>query len=440
MRTEEIEFSRINRAVYNPREDLKPGDQAWKDIEASLDEFGQVESLVWNKRTGNLVGGHQRMTILEHKGKDRAFFSVVDLDLAAEKKLNVILNKVGGRWDNRKLAHVLEELTLARIDISTLGLTKVELADLLERNKPKARRDPDAPAPAKPVAPIAKPGNLFELKSCDRVHRLLCGEGDEPDDVRRLMDGHLARLIFTDPPYGVEYNNAQRGDGRRPLGEINNDKLKGHGLREFLTRAFQLAHAHSLATAALYTFHAYATQMDFELALISAGWRTKQQLIWRKHFALSRSHYHWAHEPIFYCAKDGQNCEWFGPRSHTTVHDTSEQEFEGMKKDELLRILLDVKRTLTVWDEARDKGSSYVHPTQKPIGLARRAINNNTIPGEAILDLFGGSGSTMIAAELAQRVSFTMENDPGYIDVMVRRFLETFEGATATRDGQPYSL
>lgn len=440
MNIELIDFASVNPAAYNPRVRLTQNDPEYQSIKASLDEFGLVQPLVFNRKTKNLVGGHQRMWIMQDCGRTQAHMVVVDLPLEKEKRLNVALNGITGKWDRPMLGTVLAELQAAQQNIHNLGFTTVDLNALLKQGRPKPKRDPNQ-APAKPLNPITKPGDIYTLAVNGATHhRLQCGDSSQAEAVANLCDGHRARMIFTDPPYGVTYDNSQRGDGRRSLGAVMNDELRGQSLTDFLTRVFTAAFAVSREDAALYTFHASVTVGAFKTALEASGWREKQALVWRKHFALSRSDYHWAHEPFLYFAKAGQDCHWFGPRTETTILDTAEEEFDKLSKDEMKAVLKGLREALTVWDVARDTGANYVHPTQKPVELACRAIRNSTMPAEVVVDLFGGSGSTMIAAEMEGRAAFLQELDPGYCDVIVRRFLETFEGATATRNTEPYAL
>lgn len=438
MTTQELEFSRVNLAAYNPRVELQPADQEWKDIEASLDEFGQVVGLVWNQRTGNLVGGHQRIRIMRHRGRDTAHFTVVDLDLEAEKRLNLVLNRVTGRWDNQKLNAMLGDLRTAGLSLERLGFTQLELQKVLGARPKKTATDPDGQSPGRPAIPRSKTGDVYEFQGeSGLTHRLLCGDARERHDLAVLMGPHQARLIFTDPPYNVGYDNSTRGDGRRPLGTISNDATTPANFQALLTAAFGNATAVALPNACLYTFLASATHIDFELSLRAAGWRVKQQLIWAKHFALSRADYHYAHEPLMYAARPELNCQWFGARSETTLWDTSPGDLRKMSKDRLLELLLEVRETASVWHEARDPGGDYEHPTQKPTGLVRKALVNSSLPREGVLDMFAGSGSTMIGAELEDRQAFLLELDPGNCDVIAKRWGAVFPETTVTLNGEP---
>lgn len=434
-----VPVARLNPAPYNPRKKLRRGDPEYDDIANSLREFGLVQNLVWNERTGTLVGGHQRLTVAVNEFRVTEMpCVVVDLDEAAEKRLNMMLNRIGqGLWDMGKLAELVQGLNADAVDVYGLGFTAAEIEDLLGTKPKEAKRDPDAEV-VPPSKPKSRPGDLFQFVSADGMptHWLLCGDSTDPKDVDRLMNGHRARILFTDPPYGVDYDNSQRGDGRKARGKIDNDALKTTTLVDFLTAAFRNAHAHTMPECAAYVFLASKCHIEFETALRAAGWEVRQQLVWAKHLALSRADYHWAHEPALYAAKAGSTTPWFGDRCQTTLFADDRPPFATMKKDELVALLESMTGAATVWDEKRDPSSQYIHPTQKPVSLARRAMKNSTLPRDNVLDLFGGSGSTLVAAEIDGRNAFLMEKDPGFCDAIVQRYFETFDEVLVLKNGE----
>ena len=248
--------------------------------------------------------------------------------------------------------------------------------------------------PDVPEEPVSQPGVIYQLGK----HRLMCGDSTRAADVARLMSGGEADLVFTDPPYGVSYRGVNNPGGR--LWEvIENDDLRGEKLSEFLLAAFKNLKASLREKRAFYIWYASSNHLQFEHAIIDAGLKSKQVLFWNKGMILGHSDYHWAAEPCFYGCHEGENCEWFGDRCQTTV-----------------------------WDIKRDNTREYVHPTQKPTALAIKAIFNSSKAGETVLDLFGGSGSTLIACEQTNRVNCTMEFDPKYVDVIRRRWAEFVHG------------
>ena len=434
MTTKTLKFSKTNRAAYNPRADLQPGDPEWEQIKASYESFGQVRNFVLNEATGNVVSGHQGIKIMQALGHKEGAFHVINVSEAEEKRLNIILNNPGGKWDESKLATLLAEMQGQSIDLATLGFSKTEIADLLTAAKPKPKQDPDEPAPPSTIA-VTKPGDLYELWTGDGStrHRVMCGDSTRADHMATLMDGQKARLVFIDPPYGVS-DESPSGTGN---GAIANDNLRGGNLVGFLAKAFERAHEVTIDKAAFYTFYASKTHIEFETAMQEAGWAVKQQLVRAKQMALGRSDYHYAHEPILYGAKTGQNCEWLGDRTETTLFDAAEPpDLDCMSKDELREMLKAITQHSTLWSEKRDAANTYLHPTQKPTSLARRALRNSSLPGEIVIDSFLGSGSTLVGAELEGRVCFGMELDACYIDSAVARFGKTFEHAHCAINGQ----
>lgn len=442
MTTKRIPLKKVKLAPYNPRITLTPEDQEWKDIEASLNEFGYLGGMVVNTRTMNLVAGHQRLAILRARGETSVEFATVDLDDASERRLNIVMNRVSGRWDDSKLADILSHLQSQQLDISSLGFSPTQIQDLLTKAKPKPKQDPDAPAPPVTIAQT-KPGDLYELFTGDGStrHRVLCGDSTRADHMAKLMGKEKARLVFVDPPYGVSYESAETARGAHPgyQGAIANDNLRAGNLIRFLAQAFERLHEATIDKAALYCFFASCNHIEFETAMMESGWRVKQELVWAKQMALSRSDFHWAHEPILYGAKTGQNCEWLGDRTETTLFDSGEPpDLDCMSKDELRDMLKAIVEHSTVWNEKRDSANLYLHPTQKPTNLCRRALRNSSLPGEIVLDSFGGSGSSLIAAELEGRQARLCELDPCYVDATVKRFDDTFEAVHISLNGKIY--
>lgn len=434
-----LPVKQLNPAKYNPRKKLKRGDVEYDDIANSIRQFGLVQNLVWNERTGTLVGGHQRLTVAVNEfGAKEMPCVVVNLDLADEQKLNVMLNRVGqGLWDMGKLAELVQGLNQDQMDVYKLGFTAAEIDDLLEVKPRTPTRDPDEEV-TPPTVAKTKPGDLFQFVSADGhpCHWLLCGDSTDPHDCDRLMNGNRARMVFTDPPYGVDYDNSTRGEGRKARGKIQNDELANVGLVAFLTDVFRNAHAHTMGEAAAYVFLASKCHIEFETALRAAGWEVRSQLIWAKHLALSRADYHWAHEPMMYAAKAGAGTPWFGDRCQTTLFMDETPDFRSMKKEELVKVLEELATAATVWKEKRDPSSQYIHPTQKPTSLARRAMKNSTLPRDNVADFFGGSGSTLVAAEIEGRNAFLMEKDPRFCDAIVTRYFETFDEVLVMRNGK----
>jgi DNA modification methylase len=399
-----IPVSMINPAPYNPRIDLQPGDHEYEKLKRSIEEFGYVEPLVWNERTGNLVGGHQRYKILvNEQGATEVEVSVVDLDETREKALNLALNKIDGDWDLPKLRDLMSELKECDFDLSLTGFDSADLDELFQEVpfsfEPEyievEEDDFDVEDELAMIEePVTKPGDLWSLGR----HRLLCGDSANLAEVERLMGGHRADLVFTDPPYNVDYT----GKTKDAL-KIENDKMDDGRFKEFLLDVYRNLFHVSKEGAAIYVCHADSEGINFRSAMVEAGWLLKQCLIWVKNtFVLGRQDYHWRHEPILYGWKPGAAHNWYADR----------------KQD-------------TVWEVDKPVRNAD-HPTMKPIALVSKALQNSSKRGDLVLDLFGGSGSTLIAAEKTGRTAYLMELDPKYCDVIVKRW-EQLTGQTAIK-------
>ena len=260
-RIEHVDFTRIKPAAYNPRKDLQPGDPEYVKLERSIERWGLVEPLVWNSRTGNLIGGHQRYKVLKARGDTSAAVSVVDLDANEEAALNIALNKIAGDWDMASLSDLLSTLDANGYDATLTGFNTDELAKILGR---EPTGEPDS-VPDVPANPVTKSGDLILLGN----HRLLCGDSTSATEVARLMGDDRAGLMNVDPPYGVAYNNTNRPgvakSSQTPA--VENDDLHDAKLQAFLEAAFRAARGNALlANAAWYMWHAHLTQGFFAAA------------------------------------------------------------------------------------------------------------------------------------------------------------------------------
>jgi len=393
MEIQTVDIGKLNPAEYNPRKDLQPGDTEYERLKASLDRWDLVEPLVWNSRTGHLVGGHQRLKILRERGDTEVEVSVVDLDEQDERALNLALNRIQGDWDRDLLAGLIAQLEADGFDLSLTGFEDDEITDLLtwhsDQEGFREEEDPDLDLPEEATTQL---GQLVQLGD----HRLLCGDASSPTDLQRLMGDEEADLVWTDPPYGVVYVGKTADELT-----IENDDLQGDALRDFLRETLGNAWSVTRPGGAWYVaapagpnFLPFAQVLtEFEV------WR--QTLVWVKDsLVLGRSDYHYRHEAIFYGWKRG--------KAHRPP---PERSFD------------------TVWEVPRPKRSED-HPTMKPVPLVRRAITNSTPLEAVVLDPFGGSGSTLIAAEQSARRARLLEIDPRYCDVTIRRW-EQYTGHQA---------
>ena len=233
---QKIQISKINPAPYNPRKDLKPGDREYEILQRSIEEFGLVDPLIWNKRTGHLVGGHQRFKIILSMGIKDVDVSVVDLDEEKEKALNIALNKISGTWDLSQLKEVLVDLDSHNFDLELTGFSEFDLKDMIDYDSDPKNREGEDEAPPLPKKPITKHGDLYVLGQ----HRLLCGDSTKLEDVSRLMGNKKAFLLSTDPPYGVSFQGAKYNPRAKSWDVIENDDKRGSDLENFLKSVWLL--------------------------------------------------------------------------------------------------------------------------------------------------------------------------------------------------------
>lgn len=388
-------------ADYNPRKDLKPGDPEYEKLKRSIEQFGYVEPVIWNEKTGRVVGGHQRLKVLTDMGITEVDVVVVDMDTEKEKALNIALNKISGEWDTEKLALVIADLQGTDFDVSLTGFDPEELEDLFRDDVKGGVKEDDFDVEAELQKPIfSKAGDLWMLGE----HRLLCGDSTKPETLDLLMNGKKANLVVTDPPYNVDYKGS--------AGKIKNDSMAEDQFEQFLLAAYQQMEAAMADDASIYVFHSDSHGLAFRKAFEEAGFYLSGCCIWKKQsLVLGRSPYQWQHEPVLFGWKKKGKHQWYTGRKESTIW-----EFDKPKKN-------------------KD------HPTMKPIALVSYPIMNSTMTGCLVLDPFGGSGSTLIACEQTGRVCYTVELDEKFCDVIVRRYIEqvgSADGVTVLRDGLTY--
>jgi len=371
-----IPIDQINPTAYNPRKDLQPGDPEYEKLKRSMQEFGYVEPIVWNKRTGNVVGGHQRLKVLLDLGMQEVDCVVVDLDETKEKALNLALNKIQGDWDYLKLKDILQELDTGELDLELTGFDMGEIEDLVAQfHVPEEIIEDEVPEP--PEEAITKLGDLWILGR----HRLLCGDATKKEDVERLMDGKKADMVFTDPPYGYKYQSNMRTKTDKFDVLINDDKIL-----DFMNPLKQVTDG---------------------FVFICTTWKALS-----KWLPLFNRYYDLTNMVIWYKGGGG-----IGDLKHTFITDYEIILCSNNGKE------ITGKRIGSVWDIQKDNANDYIHATQKPVELPARAIINTTNINNNVLDLFGGSGSTLIACEQLNRTCYMMEIDPKYCDVIVQRYI-----------------
>jgi len=441
LKTEKRKLNELVAADYNPRKALIPEDSEYQKIKRSIEEFGYVDPIIINE-DGTIIGGHQRCTVLKDLGYEEVDVVVVSLDKQREKALNIALNKITGEWDELKLKDLLLDLDLGNYDISLTGFEQEDLAELVDNLtvEPEAMDDDfDGEAVLEDIVePKTKLGDVWKLGR----HRLMCGDSTSQEDVATLMKGEMADLIITDPPYNVNYGDkAEMLDtylqkGHRNNSRIKNDNMDNESFYSFMLQIYQSAYEFMRDGAAIYVFHAESTGHIFRQAFLDAGLKLAQCLIWEKNaFVLGRQDYQWRHEPCLYGWKEGAAHYFISDRTQDTVILEDDVDFESMKKADLIAYIEDMHRkykdqTSVIYENKPTRND--IHPTMKPVTLIGRLMSNSSKSGWNVLDLFGGSGSTLMAAEQLGRTAFLMELDEKFCDVIVKRW-EEYTGQSAIR-------
>lgn len=388
-------------ADYNPRKDLKSGDVEYEKLKRSIEQFGYVEPVIWNKTTGRVVGGHQRLKVLIDMGVTEVECVVIELDENKEKALNIALNKISGEWDTDKLSLLISDLQCADFDISLTGFDISEIDALFKDGIKDGVKEDNFDVDAALKQPtITKLGDVWQLGR----HRLICGDSTKSETLSLLMGGTKANLVVTDPPYNVNYEGG--------AGKIKNDNMANDAFYQFLLDAFTNTESVMADDASIYVFHADTEGLNFRRAFADAGFYLSGTCIWKKQsLVLGRSPYQWQHEPVLFGWKKKGKHQWYTGRKESTIW-----EFDKPKKN-------------------------GEHPTMKPIPLLAYPILNSSMSNSVVLDPFGGSGSTMIACEQTDRICYMVELDEKFCDVIVKRYIErvdSTENITVQRDGLTY--
>lgn len=377
----------------NPRKN----DDAVDAVASSIKSFGfKVPVIVDSNNV--IIAGHTRVKACKKLGITEVPCVIAD-DLTEDqiKAFRLADNKTSelAEWDLDKLS---EELKFIEMDMSQFGFEDLEqeldrevLEDEFDENEAVSEN------------PYSRKGDIFILGN----HKLMCGDSTINDDVKKLVDGKQVDMIFTDPPYNVDY------EGSTGM-KIQNDKQKDEDFYNFLSSAFNNMFECVKPGGVIYCCHADTEGLNFRTAFKNAGFKLAECLIWVKNsLVLGRQDYHWRHEPILYGWKEGAG--------HYFVDDRTQD---------------------TIWEYNKPKANN-LHPTMKPLELVGKAIKNSSKRNECVLDLFGGSGSTLIACEQIQRNAFLMELDERYVDVIVKRylrFIQSYEGCYLIRDGEKIPL
>lgn len=416
-------------------------DEQIEQIIASIKEFGFTNPVLIDKNN-TIIAGHGRVVAATKMGLQEVPCLRLDGLTKEQIKAYVIAdNKLAENagWDKELLRLEISELKLSGYNMDLLGFDRSEVTDMIKYiDHNPGEKDPDE-VPDLPSDPIAKPGNLWQLGN----HRLFCGDSTRKESALALLGSGKADLVFTDPPYNVDY----KGGSKAKL-SIKNDKLSPEQFYRLLFDAFKVAASVVEPGSPIYVCYAAMETINFSNALINAGWLVKSSLVWVKnHFQMGRQDYHWRHEPFLYGWKAGGAHKWHGNRKQSTVmeempglvitevDDGIKLDFsDGIRSVQLQVPSYDVLSAVdafdtTIWKIDKPTRNAE-HPTMKPVELPRRAIENSTKNGGIVFDQFLGSGTTMIACEMIGRVCYGIELDPVYCDVIVKRW-EDFTGKKA---------
>ena len=369
-------------------------------IAASIAEFGFTNPILAGS-DGVIVAGHGRLAAAQKLGLASVPVVVLDHLTATQRRALVIAdNRIAenAEWDEAMLRVELADLQDKGFDLDLTGFDVDALAELMAGDEPvnEGQTDEDA-VPEVGETPVSRPGDVWQLGP----HRLLCGDATVAASYEALLDGEAVDMVFTDPPYNVNYANSAKDKLRGKDRAILNDNL-GDGFYDFLLAALTPILAH--CRGGIYVAMSSSELDVLQAAFRAAGGKWSTFIIWAKHtFTLGRADYQRQYEPILYGWPEGAQRHWCGDRDQSDV-----------------------------W-QIKKPQKNDLHPTMKPVELVERALRNSSRPGDIVLDPFGGSGTTLIAAEKSGRVARVMELDPKYADVIVRRW-EDFTGKEAIRE------
>ena len=363
-------------------------DDQVSQIAASIIEYGFTNPILIDEQKG-IIAGHGRLQAAKLLGMSLVpTITLAGLTKAQKKAYILADNKIAlnAGWDMQTLKLELESLQELNFDLGLTGFDDSELGNLL--NRTEGLTDPDT-IPEK-VEPTAKLGDVWRLGK----HTLVCGDSTDPLVVESCLEGVKPNLMVTDPPYGVEYDASWRqkagiNKNQLKMGEVKNDD------KADWRDAWSLFEGN-----VAYVWHSAIMGAKVEESLTACGFEIRSQIIWSKdRFALSRGDYHWQHEPCWYAVRNKSN--WSGSRSESTI-----------------------------WQIKAREGKGLGHSTQKPVECMKRPIENNSSAGQAVYEPFSGSGTTIIAAEMAGRVCHAIELNPEYVDIAIKRW-EDFTGKRA---------
>lgn len=397
------ELKPLHKLQPHPENPHKHSQEQIDRLAKLIDYQGIRHPVIVSKRSGFIVAGHGRLAALKKLGVSDVPIDYQDFEDEAQEYAFIVSDNAIGKdeWAALDVELIQKKIDIVPIQIPMLGIKDFEIKKL----DPQSDEDE---VPETPAEPVSKLGDMYEFGS----HRLLCGDSTSIDAVEKLMNGDKAALVITDPPYNVAVNDESdeslKARNRRSDGlTIKNDKMSEQDFNQFLLSVFNNYQIAMTEGASIYVFYADSMTIPFMSTFIEAGFHFAQNCIWNKQqFVMTRKDYHYKHEPVLYGWKKGAAHSWMADRKQSSVWN-----FDRPFKSEL-------------------------HPTMKPISLIEYPMLNSSSVGSSILDLFGGSGSTLIACEKTNRKCFMMELDPHYCDVIVSRWCKYTGQTKVKRNGE----
>jgi DNA modification methylase len=437
----------ITHLVPNPRNPNCHPEKQLKLLAKIIQGQGWRAPITVSTRSGFIVRGHGRLMAAQLLGVEQVPVDRQDYATEAEEWADLVAdNRIAelAEMDDELLKGLLLDIQLNDFDMDLTGFEGKQLDSLVADLRISGIVEDDFDLQGeidKIKVPVTQLGDVWVMGN----HRLMCGDSTRRADVEKLMDNRIADMNFTDPPYNVDYSG-----GTKEALKIKNDKMKSEEYYQFLYKAHQNMIEFTSPGGAIYLCHSDSEDINVRRALQDAGWLRKQTLVWVKNgMVISRQDYHWRHEVILYGWKPGAAHRWYGGRRQNTVIDEDAAVLVSHREDGTILFFstgvydLSIKvpsfeilsqgddSTTTIW-RVEKPVKNEDHPTMKPIRIPGRAINNSSKKGDLVLDLFGGAGSTLIAAEQTDRICFMMELDEKYCDVIIKRF-ETFTGQKAMK-------
>jgi len=437
---DKIEMLAVTALVPYARNSRTHSKEQIAQIARSIQEFGFTNPVLIDGQ-GGIVAGHGRVLAAQSIGVGSVPCLRVDWLTEAQKKAYVIADNqlaLQAGWDNDILSAEIKELQQDGFALDLLGFSNEDLDSMLGIADEVSGKDPeDCPPPV--TDPVSVLGDVWNLG----MHRLICGDCTTPTAMAALMDSEMADVCWTDPPYNVAYgdkaeflNNGDNGRTQRNTSRILNDDMDDASFAQFLGDFYRAAFTVMKPGAAIYVAHAETERSNFTREMLNNGFKLSGVVIWRKNtLVLGRSDYQWIHEPILYGWKIGGAHRWFGGRKKTTIEHMGDGSPFVKRADGKWELHLgggifvvegkaEIEELLTsviVEDKPR---RNDVHPTMKPVALIERMLRNSAQSGDIVLDCFGGSGSTLMAAERLQMKARLSELSPNYVDVIIRRWQE----------------